>query len=152
MENVLFMQEPSLFRSLIHGDGEAVRNFVHAADIANAFDLILHEGQPGATYNIGTESQISMIDLAKDLVKRVSATLCTRQGTHGTGKTGKMTQKIPCQGKHREFGHFAKTQGIFFGQVVNSLILNVKDIAIFAAKISIFSLTLDRYGKSVLCV
>ena len=25
------------------------------------------------------------------------------QGTHGTGKTGKMAKKIPCQGKHREF-------------------------------------------------
>ena len=60
------------------------------------------------------------------------------QGTHGTGKTGKMTQKNPSQGKHREFGNFAKTQGILFGQVVNSLILKVKDIAIFAAKISIF--------------
>ena len=31
-------------------------------------------------------------------------------GSHGTGKMGK---KIPCQGKHRELGHFAKTQGIF---------------------------------------
>ena len=34
------------------------------------------------------------------------------QGTHGTGKTGKMAQKFPCQGKHREFGNFVKTQGI----------------------------------------
>ena len=33
------------------------------------------------------------------------------QGTHGTGKTGKMAKKNPCQGKHREFGNFAKTQG-----------------------------------------
>ena len=49
-----------------------------------------------------------------------------------------MTKKILCQGKHREFGNFAKTQGIWFAQVVNSLILTVKDIAIFAAKISIF--------------
>ena len=32
------------------------------------------------------------------------------QGTHGTGKAGKMTKKNPCQGKHNEFGHFAKTQ------------------------------------------
>ena len=61
-----------------------------------------------------------------------------------------MTKKNPCQRKHREFGNFAKTQGILFGQVVNSLILKVKDIAIFAAKISIFFPKLDRYGKSVL--
>ena len=65
-----------------------------------------------------------------------------------------MKKKIPCQGKHREFGNFAKTQGnhILFGQVVNSLILKVKDIAIFATKISIFFPKLDRSGKSVLCM
>ena len=33
--------------------------------------------------------------------------------------------KIPCQGKHREFGNFAKTKGIWVAQVVNSMILNV---------------------------
>ena len=44
-----------------------------------------------------------------------------------------MTKKSLCQGKHRESGHFAKTQGILFAQGVNSLILKVKNIAIFAA-------------------
>ena len=51
------------------------------------------------------------------------------QGIHCTGiteKTGRMAQKNPCQGKHREFGNFAKTQGIWFAQVVNSLIPKVK--------------------------
>ena len=46
-------------------------------------------------------------------------------------------KKIPVtfQGvKHREFGNFAKTQEIWFAQVVNSLILKVQDISIFAAK------------------
>ena len=32
-------------------------------------------------------------------------------------------QHIFCQGKHREFGNFVKTQGILFAQVVNSLVL-----------------------------
>ena len=45
------------------------------------------------------------------------------QGTHGTGKTGKMAKKYPCQGKHRDFRNFAKTQGIWFAQVEKSLIL-----------------------------
>ena len=43
-------------------------------------------------------------------------------------------QKIPCQGKHREFGNLAKTQGIWIAQLVNSLIL--KDILVFAVNIS----------------
>ena len=30
------------------------------------------------------------------------------QGTHCTETTGKMAQKIPCHGKHREFGNFPK--------------------------------------------
>ena len=55
---------------------------------------------------------------------------------HNIGKTGEMAKKNPCQGKHREFGNFAKTQGIRFAQVVNYLILKLKDILKFAAKIS----------------
>ena len=58
-------------------------------------------------------------------------------------------RKIPCQGKHREFGNVAKTQGIWYAQVVISLILKVKDVSIFAVKISIFSEELD---KAVLCM
>ena len=64
---------------------------------------------------------------------------CLMQGTHCTGKTGKM-------------GNLAKTQGIWFAQVVNSLILKVKDISKFAAKISQKHLTLDKSAKSVLCM
>ena len=37
------------------------------------------------------------------------------------GKEGKWPEKN-CQGKHREFGNFAKTQGMLFAQVVRSLI------------------------------
>ena len=43
-----------------------------------------------------------------------------------------MAKKCPCQGKHSEFENFAKTQGIWFAQVVNSVILKVKDISKFA--------------------
>ena len=46
-----------------------------------------------------------------------------------------MAKEIPCQGKQREFGNFAKTQGIWFARVVNSLILKVKNISLFAAEI-----------------
>ena len=60
--------------------------------------------------------------------------------------------KNPCQGKHREFGNFAKTQGILFSRVINSLILKIKDISIFAVKISQFFLKLDKSAKSVLCM
>ena len=70
------------------------------------------------------------------------------------------------QGKHREFGNFVKTQGnhrefclntgktqgVLLAEVVNVLILKVKDIAIVAAKKNIFFQKLDRPAKSVLCM
>ena len=51
----------------------------------------------------------------------------------------------------REFGNFAKTHGILFAQVVDFLILKVKDIVTFGAKISIFPQKLDR-SASQFCV
>ena len=59
-------------------------------------------------------------------------------------------KEIPGQGKHREYRNLAKTQGIWFTQLLNFLILNVKDISIFAVKISKFCLKLDKSAKSVL--
>ena len=74
------------------------------------------------------------------------------QGTHCTGKTGKMPPKYPCHGKHREFRNFAKTQEILYAQLVNSLILKVKNIAIIAKMIlMVFFNKLDTSAKSVLC-
>ena len=65
------------------------------------------------------------------------------QGTHVTRKKGKtrtMTQKKSLSRKTQGIWKFCqntgKTQGICFAQVVNSLILNSKDILIFATKIS----------------
>ena len=46
--------------------------------------------------------------------------------------------------------HWKNTGG--FAQVVNSLILKVKDITIFAVKISILYSKLDISAKSVLCM
>ena len=74
------------------------------------------------------------------------------QGTHYTEKKGEMPKKNLCQGKHREFGNVAKTQGIWFAQVVNSQILKVKDISKFAAKISNFFFKFEKSAKSVLCM
>ena len=70
----------------------------------------------------------------------------------GSGKTGKMARRIPCRGKRKEFGNFAKTQGIWFAQVVNSLIVKIKDTVIFAAKIAIPPPKVDRSAMSVLCM
>ena len=44
------------------------------------------------------------------------------KGNHGTGKTGKMAQKIPCQGKHREFGNTIRVgtlKAVLFGNALS---------------------------------
>ena len=66
---------------------------------------------------------------------RIEATR-RRQGPHGTGTTGKMAKELYTG----NLGIFPKVEntGNLVAQVVNSLILKVRDIAIFAAKISIF--------------
>lgn len=56
----------------IYGKGEAIRNFIHAQDLCNAFDLILHSGEPGEVYNIGSEFCISVLELAKFLIRKVN--------------------------------------------------------------------------------
>ena len=82
------------------------------------------------------------------------------------GKQGKWQKQIRCQGKHREIGNvvktqgkhrefclnIGKTQGILLAQVVNVLILKVKDIAIVAAKKILFFQKLNRHAKSILCM
>ena len=60
--------------------------------------------------------------------------------------------KNVCQEKHRECGNCAKTQEVWFARVVNSLILRVKDISIFVAKISDSFLKLDELLASQFCV
>ena len=61
----------SCVNSCIHGDGSVLRHFLYVSDVADAFDLILHDGSPGSTYNIGSDFEISVARLAECLVKKV---------------------------------------------------------------------------------
>ncbi|CAH1781323.1 unnamed protein product [Owenia fusiformis] len=55
----------------IQGSGNAIRNFIHATDVAAAFDTILHKGESGQVYNIGTDFEMSVLELAKFLIKKM---------------------------------------------------------------------------------
>jgi len=55
----------------IQGDGSAVRGFLHARDTAEAFAIILEKGQLGEIYNIGTQDECSILDLAKLLIRMI---------------------------------------------------------------------------------
>ncbi|WIA34952.1 hypothetical protein OEZ86_013233 [Tetradesmus obliquus] len=51
----------------IHGDGLAVRSYLFVEDVAAAFDTVLHKGEVGEVYNIGTEKERSVLDVARDI-------------------------------------------------------------------------------------
>jgi len=53
----------------LHGDGSNTRNFLYVTDVANAFDVIMHNGTPGHVYNIGGCNEVSNLQVAKDLIK-----------------------------------------------------------------------------------
>jgi UDP-glucose 4,6-dehydratase len=56
----------------IHGDGTAKRSFLYVKDTAAAFDVILHHGNVGEIYNIGTDNEISVLELANQIIALVN--------------------------------------------------------------------------------
>jgi UDP-glucose 4,6-dehydratase len=58
--------------SCIHGDGSHTRRYIYATDVADAVHLILHSGQNGEVYNIGTTFEISNLELAKLLISKIT--------------------------------------------------------------------------------
>ncbi|XP_055492792.1 dTDP-D-glucose 4,6-dehydratase-like isoform X2 [Leucoraja erinacea] len=52
----------------IHGTGIQARHFLYATDAAEAFLTILEKGEPGEVYNMGTNFELSIFQLAKELV------------------------------------------------------------------------------------
>ena len=49
----------------VHGKGETIRNFIYVEDVARAFETILFNGEVSEIYNIGTENEHSVMDIAK---------------------------------------------------------------------------------------
>ena len=44
---------------VLHGDGSPTRRYLYAGDAADAFDTILHRGQVGQVYNVGSSDEVS---------------------------------------------------------------------------------------------
>ncbi|KAL9237954.1 hypothetical protein vseg_012442 [Gypsophila vaccaria] len=51
----------------IHGDGSNVRSYLYCEDVAEAFETILHKGEIGHVYNIGTLKERTVLDVAKEI-------------------------------------------------------------------------------------
>lgn len=57
----------------IHGAGTQKRSFLYSLDVARAFDIILHNGEIGETYNIGCEIEYNILDLARKLKDKMES-------------------------------------------------------------------------------
>lgn len=57
----------------IHGNGNALRSFIHVEDVCSAMDVIIHKGVIGEIYNIGSEpeNELSVYEITKILVKKL---------------------------------------------------------------------------------
>ncbi|KAK3366519.1 dtdp-glucose 4,6-dehydratase [Podospora didyma] len=56
---------------VLHGDGTPTRRYLFAGDAADAFDTILHKGQPGQIYNAGSYDEISNLALCSKLLSEM---------------------------------------------------------------------------------
>ncbi|KAK1756072.1 hypothetical protein QBC47DRAFT_359794 [Echria macrotheca] len=53
---------------VLHGDGSPTRRYLYAGDAADAFDTILHKGQLGQIYNVGSQDEVSNLALCSKLL------------------------------------------------------------------------------------
>lgn len=67
---------------VLHGDGSPTRRYLYAGDAADAFDTILHKGEIGQIYNVGSYDEISNITLCSHLLKGLNIPHETQEELH----------------------------------------------------------------------
>ncbi|WP_353097892.1 dTDP-glucose 4,6-dehydratase [Empedobacter brevis] len=65
----------------IYGDGKYTRDWLFVIDHAKAIDLVFHEADNGASYNVGGFNEWKNIDLVKELCKQMDEKLGREVGT-----------------------------------------------------------------------
>ncbi len=53
----------------VYGDGLNVRDWIHVRDHATALDLLLHKGEAGEVYNIGSDNERNNMDVTRMMLK-----------------------------------------------------------------------------------
>lgn len=51
----------------IYGDGQNIRDWLYVGDHCQALDVVIHNGKPGETYNIGGNNEVKNLDLVLKL-------------------------------------------------------------------------------------
>ncbi|KAM4794809.1 dTDP-D-glucose 4,6-dehydratase isoform 2-T2 [Rhinophrynus dorsalis] len=66
----------------IHGTGRQTRHFLYATDLVEALMTILKRGKHGEVYNIGTDFEISVSQLARELIQMIKNTESQSETDH----------------------------------------------------------------------
>lgn len=53
----------------VHGNGLHIRDWINVYDHCSAIDLIVHKGKSGEVYNVGSNNEISTINIVKMILK-----------------------------------------------------------------------------------
>jgi dTDP-glucose 4,6-dehydratase len=53
----------------VYGDGLNVRDWIHVRDHAEALDLLLHKGESGEVYNIGSDNERNNMEITKMILR-----------------------------------------------------------------------------------
>ena len=64
----------------VYGSGLNVRDWLYVGDHARALDMVFHNAEDGATYNIGGDNEWSNIDLIKRMIEIVDEELGRQKG------------------------------------------------------------------------
>lgn len=89
-------------KTYIHGSGEHLRSYVYVTDIARAFDIILHRGNVGSVYNIGTDEELTNLQVIKCCIKTSLQTQKKKTDINGHADDGEDDRSINYE-KHIEF-------------------------------------------------
>ena len=57
----------------VYGDGKNVREWIHTSDHCRAIDVILHKGQVGEVYNIGSGNEKNNLEITKLILENLNA-------------------------------------------------------------------------------
>ncbi len=60
--------------TLVIGNGDTVRDFLHVRDVVEAYLALLEHGSPGDAYNVSSGEGISVRELARTVLRRVGIT------------------------------------------------------------------------------
>lgn len=55
----------------IHGQGHSKRTFIHALDIAEAFDVVIQKGTINNIYNIGNDEEYTVLQVVEAILKKL---------------------------------------------------------------------------------